>query len=229
MIISSPLPVPAYRANATGPNLSLQPSTSVQAEVGIKYKSGEQMWDMALFDARSKQEIVPASVVNGRSIFQNVDGVRRRGIEMGWQRRWDKLTTRAAYTLLDASFQQAFQSGSSNQVAAGNRLPGAPRHSLYAELGYQFNDAWSAGADVRTESRVFVNDINSDAASGYAVVNAHAGYALRLGSAKVFVFGRIDNVFDKQYAGSIIVNDSNSRYFEPAPGRRFFVGLRTAL
>jgi iron complex outermembrane receptor protein len=32
---------------------------------------------------------------------------------------------------------------------------------------------------------------------------------------------RIDNVTDRRYAGSVIVNESNGRYFEPAPGRTF--------
>ncbi|MDP9108369.1 MAG: TonB-dependent receptor, partial [Pseudomonadota bacterium] len=122
-----------------------------------------------------------------------------------------------------------FQSGLTTTVAAGNRLPGAPRHSLYGELNYQLTEVWSAGADLRAESRVFVNDTNSDVAAGYAVVNIHTGYALHIGTAKVFVFGRIDNVADKHYASSVIVNDSNGRYFESAPGRRAFVGVRTAL
>jgi iron complex outermembrane receptor protein len=42
----------------------------------------------------------------------------------------------------------------------------------------------------------------------------------------MFLFGRVDNVVDKQYAGSVIVNDRNERYFEAASGRRLFVGLR---
>jgi iron complex outermembrane recepter protein len=43
----------------------------------------------------------------------------------------------------------------------------------------------------------------------------------------MMLFGRIDNVFDRAYAGSVVVNDGNQRFFEPAPGRRFYVGMRT--
>jgi len=39
------------------------------------------------------------------------------------------------------------------------------------------------------------------------------------------VFAGIDNLFDRRYAGSVIVNDSNGRFFEPAPGRTYFVGV----
>jgi iron complex outermembrane receptor protein len=35
-------------------------------------------------------------------------------------------------------------------------------------------------------------------------------------------------LFDKQYAGSVIVNEGNSRFFEPAPGRTWAAGLTGA-
>jgi iron complex outermembrane receptor protein len=41
----------------------------------------------------------------------------------------------------------------------------------------------------------------------------------------VQAFGRIDNLFDRRALGSVIVNDSNARYFEPSPGRGWVVGL----
>ena len=41
------------------------------------------------------------------------------------------------------------------------------------------------------------------------------------------LYGRIDNLFGKAYAGSVIVNDANARFFEPAPGRRLFMGVRS--
>ncbi|MEB0136624.1 TonB-dependent receptor [Actimicrobium sp. CCC2.4] len=220
----------AYSTGGAGPNLSLRPSTSTQVELGAKIKSGRHAIDLAVFDARSNDEIVPTQTSNGRSIFQNVDGVQRRGIESSWQARWDnKLTTRVAYTWLDASFRKAYSTSPDTRIAAGNRLPGAPEHSLYTEAAYQWNDAVSAAVEMRAESKVYVNDVNSAAAPGYAVLNARTGYAFKAGAAKLFLFGRIDNLLDKQYAGSVIVNDSNGRFYEAAAGRRLFVGLRVAL
>jgi len=35
----------------------------------------------------------------------------------------------------------------------------------------------------------------------------------------------VDNLFDRRYAGSVIVNEGNARYFEPAPGRNWTVGM----
>ena len=41
-------------------------------------------------------------------------------------------------------------------------------------------------------------------------------------------FARVDNVADRRYAGSVIVNEGNGRFFEPAPGRNWLVGLNAA-
>lgn len=218
----------AYRVGATGPNLALKPSRSVQGEIGIKLRKGLHTVDFAIFDARSRDEIVPLTTENGRSIFQNVDRVERRGAEVSWTTAWNRITTQVGYTLLDARFQQRFINGQNAVIAVGNRLPGAPMHSLFTQIEYRPADAISTALEMRAESKAYVNDINSDAAPGYAVFNLRAGYNFRMGPTKMFLYGRLDNLLDKNYAGSVIVNDGNQRFFEPAAGRRLFVGLRAA-
>ena len=36
---------------------------------------------------------------------------------------------------------------------------------------------------------------------------------------------RVDNVLDRRYAGSVIVNEGNARFYEPAPGRSYVLKL----
>jgi iron complex outermembrane recepter protein len=209
-----------------GPNLSLKPSKSTQAEIGLKLRSGQHSFDAALFEARSKDEIVTSQSVGGRAVFQNADKTRRRGLEASWSANWPGIATRMGYTLLDAEFRSPFV-GLQGTVPAGNRLPGAPRQSLFADVEGSVMQAVKVGLEMRLESKAYVNDVNSDAAPGYAVFNARVAKEFMFSGAKMVLYGRIDNLADKRYAGSVIVNDANSRFFEPAPGRRFFVGVRT--
>ena len=218
----------AYRAgNAPGPNFALKPSKSTQAEIGIKLRSGRHTFDAALFEARSRDEIVALQSTGGRTVFQNADRTTRRGAEAAWSANWTSITTRLAYTLLDARFTAPYNN-TQGTVAAGNRLPGAPMHSLYADVEARLADTLKAGLEIRVDSKAYVNDLNTDAAPGYAVFNARVSQEFRLNGAKMVVYARIDNLLAKSYAGSVIVNDSNSRFFEPAPGRRLFAGIRTA-
>lgn len=217
----------AYRAAGTGPNFNLQASTSRQAEIGLKALAGRHAVDAALFYAKSDNEIVPLSSSGGRTVFQNVDDVRRRGAELSIKSAWGRISTTLAYTWLDARFMKAYVNASSGPVAAGNRLPGVPANSLFLDVAYRADEALTLGAEMRVESRAFADDINSDAAPGYAVFNLRAGREFKSGAGKWYVFGRVDNIFDRLYAGSLIVNEANRRFFEPAAGRRLFVGIRS--
>ncbi|OGB25269.1 MAG: ligand-gated channel protein [Burkholderiales bacterium RIFCSPLOWO2_02_FULL_57_36] len=216
----------AYRRGGTGPNFALRPSTNTQAEIGMKIRRGRHNIDLALFDARSKDEIVLQSNIGGRAIYQNVDQVQRRGAEASWQANWGAVASRVAYTWLDARFRQSFSNGAA-VIAAGNRLPGVPMHSLFTDIEYRPAAPMSLGVEMRAEGKSYVNDVNSDAASGYTVFNVRAGYEFKAGPAAWHLFGRIDNLFDRRHAGSVIVNEGNDRFFEPAAGRRIFVGLRS--
>lgn len=219
----------AYRPGATGPNLGLQPSRSRQGEIGVKWRSDRQRVDVAAFGSRSSDEIVPYLSDNGRATFQNVDRVQRRGVETSWKADWGRFSTQVAYTLLDAAFGSRFVSGANAAVASGNRLPGVPAHGLFAQIECHPRPGMTLGTEARIESKAYADDVNSDAAPGYAVLNLRAGQEFSAGSTKMMVFGRIDNLLDKHYAGSVIVNEGNRRFFEPAAGRRLFVGLRAML
>src|SRR5690606_10047426 len=52
------------------------------------------------------------------------------------------------------------------------------------------------------------------------------GYATDLGSGTLRSFVAVDNLFDRRYAGSAVVNDANGRFYEPAAGRTFSVGVQ---
>ena len=55
------------------------------------------------------------------------------------------------------------------------------------------------------------------------------GYTAQLGPWKLRGFGRVDNLTGRAYAGSVIVNEGNARFFEPAPGRTWLVGVASTL
>jgi iron complex outermembrane receptor protein len=39
------------------------------------------------------------------------------------------------------------------------------------------------------------------------------------------VYGRVNNLTDRDYVGSVIVGDTNNRFFEPAPTRNWTAGV----
>jgi iron complex outermembrane receptor protein len=137
-----------------------------------------------------------------------------------------------AQTWLDARYRDAFATCSATPclvptlaVPAGNRIPGTARSVSALELAWEPPRGWQAGAEVRRSSRVYVNDANSDAAPSFTTLAFSAGYVFDLDRWKLAATARIDNVLDRRYAGSVIVNEGNGRFFEPAPGHSYVVKL----
>jgi iron complex outermembrane receptor protein len=78
---------------------------------------------------------------------------------------------------------------------------------------------------VRYSSGVYVNDINSEAAPSFTTLAAYAGYVFDLKGWTLSATLRVDNLLDRRYAGSVIVNEGNARFYEPAPGRSYLAKL----
>lgn len=219
----------AYRPDGlSGFNFDLTASTSDTYETGLKSQNHLGDFTLAVFQTKTKDDIVSAGNSNGRSTFRNADKTLREGVEFAWNKKlWRDLTATASYTYLDATFDADIPaSGSVTQIPSGNAIPGIAKNQAYASLAWQPTHGLYGGVDVQYMDKVYVNDTNSDAAPSYSVTSANVGYAWVIGDWKVNSFARVDNLFDKNYAGSVIVNDGNGRYFEPADGRNWSAGLR---
>jgi len=221
----------AYRTAGSGLNFDLDASRSRHAEVGLKAIVASALRvNAALFDIVTSDEIVVDVNTLGRAIFKNAGHTDRRGFELGAETllggAWE---ARAAWTYLEATFRESFVSqGGALTVPAGSRLPGVPRSQLYGELRYR-RSGFFAQLEGLLRSRVAVNDQNSEFADAFAVFNAMAGLVQEGGRWRVTQFVRIDNLADRDYAGSVIVNDGNGRYYEPSPRRNMTVGIQASL
>ncbi|EOQ65305.1 hypothetical protein F935_00149 [Acinetobacter calcoaceticus ANC 3811] len=219
----------AYRPDGeSGFNFDLTASTSDTYETGLKSQNQLGDFALAVFQTKTKDDIVSAGNSNGRSTFRNADKTLREGVEFAWNKKlWRDLTATASYTYLDATFDADIPAlGSIAQIPSGNAIPGIAKNQAYVSLAWQPSHGLYGGVDVQYMDKVYVNDTNSDAAPSYSVTSANVGYAWVMGDWKVNSFARVDNLFDKNYAGSVIVNDGNGRYFEPADGRNWSAGLR---
>ena len=106
-------------------------------------------------------------------------------------------------------------------IPAGNRIPGTAQSMTALEMAWQPARGWRAGVELRRSSRVYVNDANSEAAPSFTTLALHAGYMFDVRRWSLSITARVDNALDRGYAGSVIVNEGNGRYFEPAPGRSY--------
>jgi iron complex outermembrane recepter protein len=210
----------------------LKEVVSKTAEMGARGKMNDALgWEFAAYRTNLDDDILFISsggAVNA-GYFQNAGKTRRQGIELGMHGRADKLGFAVNYSYVDATFQSpltlnspANSSADANgdiHVAAGNKIPGIPEHTVKLRAEYDFTPALSVGTNVIYASSQYArgDENNQDANGripGYTVVNLDARYAF---TRQFSLFGRINNLFDNEYETLGVLGHN----FFNGPGRTF--------
>ena len=220
----------AHQNAGSGLNFALQAARSRHVEVGAKTVfPGLARFNAALFDILTRDEIVVDAAAGGRTTFKNAGRTERRGFELAAETQlagpWQ---AQLGYTHLDATFLDAFTSGAT-AVPAGNLIPGVPASQLGAQLRYR-RPAYYGYLEALHRSRVPVNDANAEFAEAFTVLNAVVGLTQQHGTRWRFSeYLRMDNVTNRNYVGSVIVNEANGRFYEPSPRRSMSVGVQASV
>lgn len=224
----------AYRADGVGGfNGELRAAEVLSSEVGLRWRWRQADATVALYRIDGNGEIVPAVSSGGRASFANAGRTRREGIEASvtaalspqWTYAFGANAIRARFVDSYAFRVAAGGPPETRVVEAGNRIPGIPRADAFAEIAWRdAADRLRLALETRVSASIAVDDRNTDAASGYARF-AVRGEWRPAAASRWRAFARVDNLFDREHVGSVIVNDGNGRYFEPGGGRSLTLGL----
>ncbi|MGN5763700.1 TonB-dependent receptor domain-containing protein [Acinetobacter calcoaceticus] len=220
----------AYPAQGGASTLDLKPSKSDNYELGLKSSNTLGDFNLATFYIETKDDIVAAESMGGRATFRNADKTLRKGVEFAWNKKlWKDLAVNASYAYLDATFDSKVPAvGKVAEIPEGNAIPGIAKNQAFIGVAWQPEQGFYAGLDTQFMDKVYVNDTNTDAAASYTVASIYTGYAWKRADWGINGFARVDNLFDKNYAGSVIVNEGSSRFFEPADGRNWSAGIKVS-
>jgi iron complex outermembrane recepter protein len=223
----------AYRSvngSLPGLNFGLQPARSNDYEVGVKTRGPDFQADAAVFFIRTEDELGVLQSSGGRSVYENIGATQRQGAELGVTAFLPaNFEARVAYSYLRAVVEDAYAGCAGTPCAptvipAGNYLPAVPENILYAGMTWRnAPSGFFATLETLVRSRIYADDRNTGYAGGYWTENLRAGFEQKSPGWQTSESLRIENMFNKAYAGSVIVNDANSRFFEPAPGFGVFV------
>jgi len=213
-----------YSGTGGGFNFALEPAIGTHLEIGAKAMVARGVRvNAAVFQVKTKDELVVDASSGGRTSYRNASATLRQGGELsldaelgaGWN-------ARIAMSMLHAIYDEGF-----GAVPKGSRLPGVPKSSFYGELGWtEAAGRYGVALETVANSRVYAEDTNTaQTAPGYAVVNARVQASQQFGGWRLRQFARLNNLFDRDYVGSVIVGDANRRYYEAAPGSNWLLGV----
>ncbi|HWB26008.1 MAG TPA: TonB-dependent receptor [Chitinophagaceae bacterium] len=213
----------------------LQPEYGWNYEAGIKGMAikGALEFNASAYYLKLKQAIVSRTDSTGAQYFVNSGGAIEKGIEV-WFKAHLVHNTNHFVTSLDVWNSLSYQpyhfatyiSGTNNYT--GNRLTGVPRTINVSGIDLSLVKKWYAGVILNNTSSLPVDDANSAFAKAYHLLQIKLGKYFDAGACKLNAYLGIDNVLNEVYSLGNDINAVGKRYFNPAPARNFFIGVRAA-
>jgi iron complex outermembrane receptor protein len=218
-----------YSGSGGGFNFGLKAARSKHLEAGLKTQIAKGVRaELAAYEVRTSDELIVDTATGGRTSYRNAARTLRQGVETSLQTQLPagfsaSVALSAGRAVYDAPF-----STSTGVIEAGRRMPAVPAISGFAEFAWRDSASGRfAAVELHGRGRLEVEDSNAaPPAPGFASLSLRAGTEFRIVGWVASPFLRVDNVFDRQYVGSVIVGESNRRYYEPAPGLSFLAGIQ---
>lgn len=207
-----------------GFNPDLDPQTGKTIEAGVRGTFQDRAsYELTLFNTKLKNELVAFENADMLTYFRNAGSTTRNGVEaMLRLRLHDLVSYRASGNYVKARFDEYTVDG---QDLSGNDVPGLAPLQVQSSLRFG-PGAWYVEFGSEYSDEVPVNDENdAPAAESYQLFGIRVGAnALDLGGVQLSPFAGIQNLGDETYVSSVAINAFGTRYYEPGPGRTFYLG-----
>ncbi|MDA9140226.1 TonB-dependent receptor, partial [Flavobacteriaceae bacterium] len=210
----------ANPSGAEGLNLELEPARALNYELGWKGLWAKTRMEANVFFIESTNEILPYELeaFPGRAFYRNAGATQRWGIEVFGSYQWEKLELQASMTQAQYRFVE-------NGTLKDTTLPGIPNSQFFLQLGYTSLENWQFQLTGEHIGSLYADTANEVQIEAFQKVRLQGGKTTALGDLELNLFAGINNLFDVRYFDNIRLNAFGGRYYEPAPGRNFFVGL----
>ena len=222
-------------------NPNLKAATNVSYELGAKWlPSHLSRIEVAVFEVNTQNEVVTDLSVSGKTAYKNAPNTQRQGLEFSYRNQFDPhWLVQTTGTTMKATYSSAFTSGTT-PIAAGNRLPSIPQNQALANLTWSQNAQSGSpaeklqGAEATVEwvgrSAIYANDANTAQAGNANVFNLRLreGYQVNA-HLNLEAFLALNNLSNRAYVGSVIVNQAQTQFFEPALPRNYVLGIKAQI
>jgi iron complex outermembrane receptor protein len=201
----------------SGPNLSLVPQKSTNYEVGVKtYAIPNTYITAALYQSKTKDEILLASSASGYRVFANSGDTTRKGVELSLNSALPYgFGLYGNYSYIDAKFD-----------ATELKIPGVAENNAFGELSWKYDPLkFKVSSEVVHAGKVYATADNSVSADSYTIYNMRAGFTQKISKLTVQEFASINNISDKTYSTGVNIDAPYGRYYQIGAPRNYMLGV----
>lgn len=202
-------------------------------EAGIKGASSDNrlQFDVAAYFFRLQNAIVRRTNAIGAEYFVNAGSTRQNGLETWikyrlvregkrWVRDWSLWSSHSYQPYRFEAYQQ------SGIDYSGKNLTGVPRTIWVTGMDIEIRNGVYLNTSVNATGSLPLTDANDVLAEAYQLVQLKLGYRTGQKKQQCDWFIGVDNLLDQRYSLGNDINALGKRYYNPAPGRNAFAGVR---
>jgi iron complex outermembrane receptor protein len=218
-------------------------STFLEAEEGINYELGGKFsflkhklnLEATGYYFKLYNALVTRKDSSNADYYVNAGNTRQEGIELSADytssfsksRIIDQVNIGSAYTFSDYEYGD-FKKGKTD--FSGKSLPSVPKNTLSILADIQFKKGIYLNSTYYYATKIFLDDANSFAADAYHLLGCRIGWKLALHTnVLVNFYTGVDNLLDESYSLGNDINAAAGRYYNPAPKRNYYLGVRFQL
>jgi len=229
-----------------GFNPDLSPEDIYSLELGFKKVALLGIFNLnaSIFYMGFSNLLIPYQVIGSEETFyKNAGKAENKGIEITieffTEKNINAFLSYSGYDFIFKDYLAEANINGQNQIAqlAGNSVPGVPSNKIAAGINYTSETGLFGSVRFVWEDKYFTNDFNGPIPGvtlpqtdfineGYVKTDLRLGYLLKTDFTNAEFFVGVNNIFDERYNSSIVPNADAFRFYEPAPGRNWYGGIK---
>jgi iron complex outermembrane receptor protein len=231
----SPPTIAEVRTNEGSINLDLEAERGINYEAGYRSQLGIFNLDFTAFYFKLDQTITTFTNEQGVVLFRNAGATDQRGVEVSLDYSpfrsqgslIEEVKLNHAFTGHYFTFAN-FESGGND--FSGNQLTGVSPNTLINLLDIRSRTGLYMNFTHQYVDEIPLNDANTVFQEAYNLVGSRLGWRNTFGSKwDLEVYGGVDNLLDETYSLGNDLNAFANRFYQPAPGRNFYGGVKVGM
>jgi len=223
------------RSSDNSINLDLDAETGTNYELGFRWESSNRRFvaDVSHYIYRMNNGIVRQLRDNGAEFYVNAGEMHQKGVEASILAYL--LQPSASHFFRSLSYQAALTRNfytfgnyvNGEDDFSGNAMTAVPDWTIANTLNLQFPSAVFLHIFHHYVSEMPLNDANTVFAKKYNLIQAKAGINIPLQrNLSLQLFVGADNILNERYSLGNDINAFGNRFFNPAPARNYYAGIK---
>ena len=214
----------------TGFNKNLKSQINMGFELGVSLFDTQKKSniDLVYFKSITNDEILSYEDEKfpDQKFYNNAGKTERNGIEITGFYTLNRTVISSSYSLGDYVFKEFVEN---NFDYKGNKIPGIPNDIFTLSIEHKTINELSLNLNFKNIGALYANNSNTIKVDEFNTFNFKIGKEIKLSRSIIYPYLIISNVFDNEYFDNIRINAFGGRYYEPAPKRTIFGGIRIIL